>query len=34
MLVKGDECTLHHEFSKTMMEKSEEFVTIVFENIQ
>ena len=29
-----DECTLHHEFSKTLTEKSEEFVTLVFENIQ
>ena len=28
-----DECTLHHEFSKTLTEKSEEFVTVVFENI-
>ena len=24
---------IHHEFSKTLTEKSEEFVTLVFENM-
>ena len=33
-LNERDECTLHHEFLKTLTEKSEEFVTLVFENIQ
>ena len=34
LLNEGDECTLHHEFSKTLKEKSDEFVTLVLENIQ
>ena len=33
LLKEGDECTLHYEFSKTLTEKSERFVTIVFKNI-